>query len=68
MSGATQWEYKAFVFHKKGMGPAEFAVSVQDKLNELGREGWELTSTVPSNHFVRGVRELTAYLKREARG
>lgn len=36
-----------------------------DKLNELGREGWELISTVDLNRYEGGTKGILVMLKRE---
>ncbi len=39
--------------------------ALTDKLNELGREGWELVSTVDTELYGGGSRGLLVMLKRE---
>ena len=42
------------------------AQELTDKLNELGREGWEVVSTVDLNRYEGGTKGLLVMLKREA--
>lgn len=46
----TQWEY---MIYRSNWYPQE------DKLNELGAQGWQLVAFDPMNEFI------TAYFKRE---
>lgn len=61
-----KWEYKTFIFRTKGIfggkvDPTEFDAL----LNELGREGWELTAAV-STIEVGQSRDVVAIFKRQA--
>ena len=38
---------------------------MQEKLNKLGNEGWELVSVCPTNSYDSGLAEIAAFLKRE---
>lgn len=40
---------------------------MQQKLNTLGKEGWELVSVCPTNSYDSGLAEITAFLKREVK-
>ncbi|GAB2579277.1 DUF4177 domain-containing protein [Spirosoma areae] len=41
------------------------AQELTDKLNELGREGWEIASTVDLNRYEGGTKGLLVLMKRE---
>lgn len=38
---------------------------IQDKLNELGMQGWELVSTIVPNMVLGGSSEISLLMKRE---
>ncbi|MDK2918271.1 MAG: hypothetical protein PWQ37_1004 [Candidatus Petromonas sp.] len=56
-----KWEYKILNFKTKGVSNLVLSREDENKLNELGQEGWELTSSVPT---VNG-RNICCILKRQ---
>lgn len=58
-----KWEYKTVVFDKNGILKTKF--DLDEKLNELGNEGWELVAMVtPVSGWSMSV-ELFATFKRK---
>lgn len=60
------WEYKTIELpFSRGWGtPALDSCELTDKLNQLGREGWELISIFTTHMENRRSGDLTAVLKR----
>jgi hypothetical protein len=62
-----RWEYLTFVletgFFSNGRMDAE---KFQEKLDELGREGWELVSVFDTNAHHGATAQVVAVLKRPA--
>ena len=62
----TRWQYKAFKFEPDGFfqGGKIDAAKMENTLNLLGREGWELTSIVAVNAVDGITRNIAVVLKR----
>jgi hypothetical protein len=61
----TKWEYRVI---ELGAG---FIGVTQDRLNDLGRDGWEVAAVVPRgvNHTIilkRVPRDMTSFIKNSA--
>lgn len=63
---ATQWEYKVvtYKFGWKGFKYDE----IENDLNELGRDGWEMLSTVAPSFGSGQAMEVAVILKRAREG
>jgi hypothetical protein len=61
-----QFEYRILNVTAGGFWGQDFdAQALTDKLNELGREGWEIVSTVDTEIYGGSSRGLLFTLKRE---
>lgn len=61
----TQWEYRVVQFQPKGFfGSVIDHQEMADFLNERGAEGWELVSTLDTNAYKGGTRDVLIFLKR----
>ena len=64
-----KFEYKTIKFDLRGGlfsgGGKVDTENVQNQLNELGNEGWELINTIDTAHFKGASRDLVMILKRE---
>ncbi len=60
------WEYRTVVFDVSGwlIGGKLDGQGFNDRLNQLGEEGWELVSVFDTNHTQGGTRDVVAVLKR----
>ena len=59
-----KWEYKTIAFGKSGIFKAKF--DLDEILNELGNEGWELVAMVtPVSGWTMTSEELFATFKRK---
>lgn len=59
------WEYKTLTMTTKGIfGGKVDAAALEQQLNELGRQEWELVSVVATNYCNGQTRTITAILKR----
>jgi hypothetical protein len=60
-----RWEYKSIEFNTSGWLSLNYDPSTVDaKLNQLGKDGWELVSTTGLNeHYGRTIR-LVVFLRR----
>lgn len=56
-----KWEYKILNFKTKGVSNLVLSKEDENKLNELGKDGWELTNSIPT---VNG-RNICCILKRQ---
>ncbi len=61
-----KWEYRTVVFHAKGFfaGGKVDGQELNDYLNELGSDGWELVSVFDTNMHEGRTRDVFAILKR----
>lgn len=61
-----KWEYTTVIFAAKGMwlGGKIDGQAFTDKLNELGDQGWELTSTFDTSMLEGKTRDVIAVFKR----
>ena len=61
-----KWEYRTIVFEVSGwfIGGKLDAQKFNDRLNQLGEEGWELVSVFDTNFTQGGTRDVVAVLKR----
>jgi hypothetical protein len=61
-----QWEYMTLVFAATGfiLGGKLDGKKLNDRLNELGEEGWELVSVFDTNMHDGTTRDVYAILKR----
>ena len=61
-----QWEYMTLVFAATGfiLGGKLDGKKLNDRLNELGEEGWELVSVFDTNMLEGKTRDVYAILKR----
>jgi Domain of unknown function (DUF4177) len=63
----TRWEYQVLKFETAGLlGGIVDTDKVQQSLNALGREGWELVAADNTTMQQGATRDLLAILKREA--
>lgn len=61
----TYWEYRTEQFETKGFMGGKLEVNAfQDKLNQLGKEGWELVSCFDTNMTDGQSRYVIAVFKR----
>ncbi|AQG78141.1 DUF4177 domain-containing protein [Spirosoma montaniterrae] len=61
-----RFEYRIIDITAKGwLGGKVDAQDLTDKLNEMGREGWEVVSVVDTEVYGGGSRGLLVTLKRE---
>lgn len=61
-----KWEYKSIKFETKGfMGGILEINDFDNKLNELGQQGWELVSTITTNQGQGYTREVIGTFKRK---
>lgn len=65
----TRWEYNTVIVDQSSwLGPTKLkAEAFQQKLAELGAEGWELVSMIDTNRAGGGTMELIAVFKRPLR-
>ncbi len=66
----TKWEYMTLVLPAKGFflgGGKIDGRMLNDRLNELGREGWELVNVFDTNMDAGKTRDVFAFLKRPLR-
>jgi hypothetical protein len=59
---ATRWEYKVVLVNKRGGDYPDIVPALEDQLNGLGKDGWELSSTVVHPTWITAL-----VLKRPAR-
>lgn len=60
-----QWQYTTVTAKLKGfLGPKLDPESINDILNQLGSEGWELCSTVGRNEGYGATRDVYFFFKR----
>ena len=63
----TKWEYKVIEFDARGaMGGLIDQEKMELKLNELGKDGWELVTSYSTNQGYGSSRKLVYTLKRES--
>lgn len=61
-----QYEYKTLFTDAKGaLGGKVNQTEMEIRLNDLGRQGWELVSTVPSAQSYGSTRWLISIFKRK---
>lgn len=61
-----KWEYKVVDFQSGGfMGGLLNTAEIEAKLNELGKDGWELVSSYSTNAGYGATRKLVYTLKKE---
>lgn len=61
----TYWEYRTEQFETKGLMGGKLEINAfQDKLNQLGKEGWELVSCFDTNMTDGQSRYVIAVFKR----
>lgn len=60
----TSWEYKIFSIRKSFWGGKD-KDDPEILLNELGRDGWELTSVVPLWETAGSISGIQFFLKRK---
>jgi hypothetical protein len=62
-----KWEYMTLVFAATGffLGGKLDGKKLNDRLNELGEEGWELVSVFDTNMLEGTTRDVYAILKRQ---
>lgn len=59
------WEYHTFAIEKKGFFSRDFHWGTfNDRLNELGREGWELVTIQDISYYEGRSAYVVAVLKR----
>lgn len=63
--GGERWEYKTLPLEPKGV--LEGKIALEERLNELGDEGWELEGTVPMERGPGSTALALLILKREYR-
>ncbi len=65
----TQWEYKTFVMEQKssfwGYSNFEEKEVIENELNELGQEGWELVSGIPNAELHGKTTKVMLIFKRQ---
>lgn len=62
-----QFEYKVLNVSDQGFWSTKIDhQELADKLNELGRQGWELISGMDTNRYDGSSKELVLILKRES--
>jgi hypothetical protein len=61
-----RWEYRTVMFDVTGwfLGGVLDGAKFNDRLNQLGEEGWELVSVFDTNLHQGGTRNVVAVLKR----
>ena len=61
-----KWEYRTVVFEVSGwfVGGKLDGQKFNDRLNQLGEEGWELVSVFDTNFAEGGTRDVVAVMKR----
>ncbi len=60
-----QWEYRTIKLKGKGFwGGGLDETQLDDAMNELGREGWELVSVLGTNEVYGKTRHIVAIFKR----
>ncbi len=60
-----KWEYKTVTFEAKGfMGGTLDTDNFDEKLNEQGRQGWEVVSCFDTNYAQGGTRYVYVLMKR----
>jgi hypothetical protein len=64
-----QWEYMTVMFEATGwyLGGKLDGKKFNDRLNQLGQEGWELVSVFDTNMREGTTRDVVAVLKRPGR-
>jgi hypothetical protein len=63
----TKWEYKVVEFDARGaLGGLIDQEKMELKLNELGREGWELVTSYSTQQGYGSSRKLVYTFKRES--
>jgi hypothetical protein len=60
----TSWEYKV-INTEKSFWSGKDKSDIEKILNDLGRNGWELTSVVPSWETAGSISGLQFFLKRK---
>lgn len=61
-----KFEYKTFVYSTKGfMGGLVYQDELQNQLNFLGNDGWELVSSVPTTEFLGASKSIVFTFKRK---
>ena len=63
------WEYMTFMLRADGvwLGGSVDGKKLNDKLNELGSQGWELVNIFDTNMLQGQTRDVVAVLKRRCR-
>ncbi|MDL2274009.1 DUF4177 domain-containing protein [Oscillospiraceae bacterium OttesenSCG-928-G22] len=61
-----RFEYFTLVYDTKGLSGGKVEPDFQDRLNELGSEGWELVNSVATNQGNGFTRCIVAIFKRRA--
>lgn len=66
----THWEYKTLEFEAKGfwVGGIVDTDLLNDELNKVGADGWELVSMVNTNQYQGASRKIIAVFKRKKTG
>jgi hypothetical protein len=66
MLSFMKWEYRTVMFDASGwfLGGKLDGQKFNDRLNQLGEEGWELVSVFDTNFTQGGTRDVVAVLKR----
>lgn len=61
-----KWEYRTVVFEVSGwfIGGKLDGQAFNNRLNQLGEQGWELVSVFDTNFTQGGTRDVIAVLKR----
>lgn len=61
-----QYEYYTFIYDTKGFWGGSVDVSqFQNKLNDLGNDGWELVSSVSTNQSYGSSKSIVCIFKRK---
>ena len=68
MASPETWEYMTILLGAGGFfGGVVSGDTLTEKLNELGREGWELVTAFDTNMLHGRTRDVVAVLKRPGR-
>lgn len=61
----TKWEYQIVIINVQGwIGPSFAAEDIENPMNRLGKEGWELVNVLDVNTRAGETKALVAVFKR----